>query len=106
MSAEPVPRGWGRGRGSQTGYTRNPTGPLLGPLPPAPRVDASVYLLIKKQGRAHTQTSPPTHLGPPHPKPHPCLRSTPCLHSGPIAQAFFFFSFRLGFCFTLLIHCC
>lgn len=92
-SAEPVPSGWGRGRGSQTGYTRNPTGPLPGPLPPAPRVDASVYLLIKKQGRAHAQKSPPTHLGPPHPKPHPCLWSTPMPKLCPHSQGFFFFLF-------------
>lgn len=46
------PRGWGRGRGSRAGYTRNPTGRLLcPPPPPAPMVDASACLLTKIQGR-------------------------------------------------------
>ena len=53
----------------------------------------------------------PIRLGSTQPKLCPCLSSIPHLNSTPIAKVFFKFSFlcssfRFGFCFTLLIHCC
>lgn len=60
------PRGWGRGRGSRAGYTRNPTGQLLcPPPPPAPMVDASACLLTKIQGRGRRRL--PRKARPSHP---------------------------------------
>lgn len=57
-------RGWGRRRGSPTGYTRNPASQLHCPPPRWPTVDTFVCLLIEKQGGGRTTKGSRTQAGP------------------------------------------